>query len=213
MTTIGILGVTHDNERRKRIGLTLEFIEELILEFKPDVLCGEMLPESWERYQQEGLFKGCVGEPASEYGELIIPLCEKQGIEFVPIDWLELDVWMDFDPFLAIEGELRNKLELERTEWEQKQLSTCGIGPIPLNSAEYDSITKAMYEWMERINPEAHIFRWECRHLIMIQRIKNAVKRHPGKRILCIVGADHNYKLYESLAAEEGIELVYPLRT
>lgn len=45
----------------------------------------------------------------------------------------------------------------------------------------------------------------------MIQRIKNAIKGHSEKKILCIVGADHNHSLYEGLITEKDIQLVYPL--
>ncbi|CAG7633618.1 hypothetical protein ACFQI7_18420 [Paenibacillus allorhizosphaerae] len=91
MTTLGILGVTHDNDLRVKYGLTLDFIKELILEFHPDVICGEVLPESWERYMADKTYKQYWGMPASEYWELIFPLCEEHGIPFVPVDWAELN--------------------------------------------------------------------------------------------------------------------------
>jgi hypothetical protein len=46
----------------------------------------------------------------------------------------------------------------------------------------------------------------------MIARVKNAIKKHPDKGILCIHGVDHNYWYYQSLKDERSIELVYPLR-
>ena len=81
----------------------MERMRELIIEFNPDVICGEVLPVSWEKYTHRGYW----GEPASEYWDLIFPLCEELNIDFVPIDWVELDVWMDFDPF-------KNHNELQR---------------------------------------------------------------------------------------------------
>lgn len=212
MTTVGILGVTHDEGLRQKYNLTLDVIKELILEFEPDVICGEVLPSSWEQYQQDSSHRGYWGEPASEYWDLIFPLCEEKKYEFVPIDWVELDVWNDFDPFHSY-GELqKQQLNAELDEWFERQLSTWASGPIPLNSAAYDRVTKEKYEWLERINPQAHLLRWVCRHLIMNQRIKNAIGQHAGKRLLCIVGADHNHALYEGLAPVKDIQLVYPLR-
>ncbi|OPH62147.1 hypothetical protein BC351_02645 [Paenibacillus ferrarius] len=212
MSTVGILGVIHDNELRKRYHLTLELIKELILEFKPDVICGEVLPDSWEKYKTDSTHRGYWGEPASEYWDLIFPLCEELKYEFVPIDWVELDVWMDFDPFKNYSEVQRSALNAESEQWFQKQLSTWNSSAIPFNSLEYDNITKQKYTWLEQINPESHVFRWECRHLIMIQRIKNAINKHPGKRVLCIVGADHNHAIYEGLAKNKDIQLVYPLK-
>ncbi|WP_253806022.1 hypothetical protein [Paenibacillus sp. Cedars] len=90
MTTVGILGVTHDEGLRQKYNLTLDVIKELILEFEPDVICGEVLPSSWKQYQQDRSHRGYWGEPASEYWDLIFPLCEEKKYEFVPMDWVEL---------------------------------------------------------------------------------------------------------------------------
>jgi hypothetical protein len=212
MTTVGILGVTHDPELREKYHLPLELIKELIVEFNPDVVCGEVLPHSWEQYRKDSAHRGYWGEPASEYWELIFPLYEEKKFEFVPIDWVELDVWTDFDPFHGYDEHQKQALNMELEQWSQRQFSTCDSSVIPFNSLAYDTVTKQKYEWLEQVNPEAHIFRWICRHLIMIQRIKNAMKKHAGKRILCIVGADHNHVLYEGLMTDKNIELVYPLR-
>lgn len=213
MTTAGILGVMHDDETRRKYNLGLDVIGELILEFQPDVICGEVLPGSWERYKHNRNDRGYWGEPASEYWELVFPLCEAKCIVFSPIDWGELDVWNDFDPFLLYDEPHRKELRDEMDRWFEKQLATWKAGAIPFNSPEYDAIARAKYEWLERLNPKAHLFRWVCRHMIMIQRIKNTVKQHPGKRLLCIVGADHNHALHDALGKEGDIRVVYPLRS
>ncbi|MDO7908658.1 hypothetical protein Q5741_19910 [Paenibacillus sp. JX-17] len=213
MTTVGILGVVHDDELRQKYGLSLNVIEELILEFEPDVICGEVLPASWAKYQEDPAVRGYWGEPASEYWELIFPLCEERQIEFVPIDWVELDVWLDFDPFLNYEEEQQQQLNNELEQWFEKQLTACRSGLLPFNSADFDKVTTQKYEWLEQMNPRAQILRWECRHLIMIQRIRNAIRQHKGKRVLCIVGADHNHVLYKELSGEQDLHVVYPLRT
>lgn len=212
MTVLGILGVVHDDALRQKYNLSLDFIKELIVEFDPDIICGEVLPGSWDQYKQDSNRRGYWGEPASEYWDLIFPLCQERKIEFVPIDWVELDVWLDFDPFHGYDEHNRQALNAELEQWFQRQLATCDAGAIPFNSVEYDTVTKQKYEWLERINPQSHVFRWVCRHLIMIQRVKNAMKQHAGKRILCIAGADHNHALYEGLIQEKDTRLVYPLR-
>lgn len=210
--TIGILGVVHNDELRIQTGLTLELIRELIVEFNPDVICGEVLPASLERYKRNPEERGYWGEPPSEYYELIFPLCKEKGIGFVPIDWVELDVWNDFDPLRNYEGEERTRLEQEDEEWWQRQLAGAGQGKIPFNSEAFDEATRRKYERMAELDPEAHAFRWTGRHLIMVQRIRNAIKQHQGKRILCIMGADHNHVLNEELRKIEGCEVIYPLR-
>ncbi|PWW04889.1 hypothetical protein DFQ01_106174 [Paenibacillus cellulosilyticus] len=211
MTTVGILGVVHNHELREHYRLSLRVIQTLIEAYNPDVICGEVLPASWEKYRQNRSNQGYWGEPPSEYYELIFPLCERRGIVFVPIDWVELDVWLEFDPFQCGDEILGQELAEEWERWFRKQLATCANSEIPFNTVEFDAVTQQKYEWLQQINPQSHLIRWECRHLIMVQRMKNAIKQHEGKRILCIVGADHNHAIHEGLLGEEGIELIYPL--
>lgn len=210
--TIGILGVVHNNELRIQSGLTLELIRELILEFDPEVICGEVLPSSWEHYKQKSDDRGYWGEPPSEYYDLIFDLCAERKIAFEPIDWVELDVWNDFDPFRNYVGQKREELEQQSEAFWQKQLQGARKGNIPFNTTAFDEATRSKYEWLQSIDPEAHEFRWTTRHLIMTQRIKNAMKRHPSKKVLCIAGADHNHVLHEQLGRDAGVQLIYPLR-
>ncbi|WP_172193678.1 hypothetical protein [Saccharibacillus qingshengii] len=212
MNQIGILGVVHNEELRIQHGLTLETIKALILEFDPDVICGEVLPASWDKYRQNSLDRGYWGEPASEYYESIFPLCEEKGYAFEPIDWVELDVWNDFDPMRHYSEEARIKLEAKSGEWWEKQLAAAGKGTVAFNCEAFDETTRLKYQWLERLDAEAHAFRWTGRHIIMMQRIKNAIKRHPGKKMLCIVGADHNHVLNEELRKMEQLEVWYPLK-
>lgn len=211
INTIGVLGVVHEEELRNRCNLTLKLIEELILEFNPDVICGEVLPESWEKYKADPTNRGYWGEPPSEYWNLIFPMCEERSYKFVPIDWVELDVWLDFDPFKHYEPSQQEHLNKELEDWWQKQLAASESSTLPFNSVAFDTITKQKYEWLKQIDPISHTVRWDCRHHIMIQRIKNAIREHPGQRILCITGADHNHALYEGLVTEKDLELIYPL--
>ena len=84
-------------------------------------------------------------------------------------------------------------------------------GKIPFNSDKFDQVTKEKYDWLFQINPTAQNMRWVIRNQIMIQRVKNTYEKNPGKRILCTVGADHNYFFREELM-KEPITLQYPLR-
>ncbi|ANC79450.1 hypothetical protein ABE65_017700 [Fictibacillus phosphorivorans] len=110
------------------------------------------------------------------------------------------------------DAELKNQLENELKRWNDKKLSVWNEGNIPFNSFEYDAITNEIYDWLHTVNPNVQNVIWDARHYIMTARVKNAAKKYPDKRILCIHGADHNYWYYKSLKDERDIELVYPLR-
>ncbi|MGM7685274.1 hypothetical protein ACSVDA_24530 [Cytobacillus sp. Hm23] len=57
MTTVGVLGITHEEEWQEKYHLLLSLIEELLNEFNPDVICGEVHPDSWDLYIREGKLK------------------------------------------------------------------------------------------------------------------------------------------------------------
>jgi len=209
---VGILGVVHDDALRFQYDLTLEVIKELILDFDPDVICGEVLPTSFEKYKKDSDNRGYWGEPPSEYYELIFPICNQQKIKFVPIDWVELDIWNDFDPLRDYSGLEKEHLEKELEIWWEKQKEAATKGEIPFNTAAFDTVTKQKYQWLKKLDQNSHCIRWECRHLIMLQRIRNAIKDNPNGKILCIVGADHNHILKEELNNLKDVQIIYPLR-
>lgn len=181
------------------------------MEFKPDILCGEVHPLSWEKYMKDKNDRGYWGEPASEYWELVFPLCEEYNIKFVPIDWFELDVWNNFDPFDVYNDKEKKTLMEIDDQWFEKQMSTHSHGAIPFNSKMFDEVTKKKYEWLNSINYRTYNFRWNVRNQIMVERVRNTYKSNPGKRILCLVGADHNYFFHHELRNDQ-VELKYPLR-
>ncbi|WP_231887820.1 hypothetical protein [Fictibacillus phosphorivorans] len=211
MAVVGILGMTHDEEMQKKYNYPLSLVEELIKEFKPEVICGEVHPLSWELYLNNRDPRGILGETQIEYPNLIFPLCNEKNIEFVPVNWFEEDVFEE-GPFDMYDAELKNQLENELKRWNDKKLSVWNEGNIPFNSFEYDAITNEIYDWLHTVNPNVQNVIWDARHYIMTARVKNAAKKYPDKRILCIHGADHNYWYYKSLKDERDIELVYPLR-
>lgn len=174
------------------------------------MICGEVHPNTWEIYLSDKSKRGFWGEAEEIYYDFVFPYCEDNGIVFSPIDWFELDVWNDFDPFNKYEGGYKEQLQNELSQWFERQKAVWNASQIPFNSYDYDVIAREKYQWLYGINSEAQNFRWICRNQIMVQRIKNAINAHVGKRILCFVGADHNYCFYDGLCKLD-IELKYPL--
>ncbi|MGA4718609.1 hypothetical protein ACOZ9X_01275 [Fictibacillus nanhaiensis] len=69
--------MTHDEEMQKKYNYMLSLVEELIIEFKPDVICGEVHPLSWELYLNNGDPQGILGETQKEHriSKSNIPFC------------------------------------------------------------------------------------------------------------------------------------------
>lgn len=208
MQILGILGTVHDDEMRKEFNYSLENMKELIEWFKPDIICGEVRPEDWQNYCYNNEYEGYLGP--NEYKRLIIPLCEKQGIKFIPIDWFEDDM-ANMDYF-------RGKSEFEVNTLEKHFESIMTIymevakkSTIPFNSFEFNGIVEKKQDFQSSINPEVHNVYWTCRNQIMIERIKKALENNKGKRVLCTVGAEHTYFYYKNLI-DMDLEIVYPLK-
>jgi hypothetical protein len=207
MTVVGILGSMYGIEG---YNCDLELYANLITEFKPDVICGEVHPDTWNTYLFDKSKRGFWGEAEDIYYDWVFPYCEQNNVVFSPVDWFELDVWNDFDPFVKFEGTHKEKLQSQLLQWFERQKAVWNVTPVPFNSKEYDDIARQKYKWLYDINPESQIFRWICRNQIMVQRIKNTIKEHKGKRILCFAGADHNYCYYDGLVGLD-LEIKYPL--
>ena len=158
----------------------------------------------------DGLTEHVWGETPTEYPALIYPFCAERGIEFVPVDWFLEDVFQEgiFDRF---EPARRTELERELERWQEWQLGTLDVGGLPLNSDAYDAVTRGLYAWLAQVNPGVQAVVWEARHAIMLGRVRAAIRRHPGRRVLCIHGADHNYAYRHALGARSDLRVVFPL--
>lgn len=209
MDTVGILGTIHgDEDFRFEKGYTLDMMKAIILEFKPDIICGEVRPEDYDKYCNDKSYEGYLGP--SEYRKLIIPFCESEGIEFVPVDWYEDDMigWDYMRNYNEAEKEKFEK-DLERIYEEIWDVGRKSI--IPMNSFELDVIIRKKQEWFSSLDPTMHNIYWVARNQIMVERVKRVIENNHGKKILCIVGAEHNYFYYKELKKLK-CNLIYPLR-
>lgn len=207
MSILGILGTVHDDDMRKKFNYSLERMEELIEKFNPDVICGEVRPEDWEKYCDNNEYEGYLG--ANEYRRLIIPLCKKKGIKFIPVDWFEDDLkTMNY-----YQGRSEEEIKTIEKEFETIMNDFWKYGKkseIPFNSLEFNHIAEKKHNFQEGVNSEVEDLYWICRNKIMIERIKNALSVNEGKRVLCTVGAEHNY-FYCKKLEKTNWEVVYPL--
>jgi len=208
MSIIGILGTIHNDEMRKEFNYSLELMEELIQHFKPDIICGEVRPEDWQKYCDNNEYEGYLGP--NEYRRSIIPLCEKMGIEFIPIDWFEDDL-INMDYFQGKTDTEINALEKQFQLILTDYMETARKSTIPFNSFEFNDIVEKKQDFQSSINSNVHNIYWICRNQIMVERIKKTLDNNKGKRVLCTVGSEHTYFYYKNLKDLDW-EIVYPLK-
>ena len=209
MNTVGILGSIHgDDSFRIQKGYTLEMMKEVIVQFKPDIICGEVRPEDWLKYCDDRNYTGYLGP--SEYRRLIIPYCENEGIEFVPVDWFEDDT-VNWD-YMRNYSEHQKEEFMKTLEMLYEKIWYIGTNSLlPMNSFELDELVMQKQKWLESLDPIMHNVYWIARNQLMIERIKKVIEKNTSKRILCIAGAEHNYFYYNELKKVK-CNLIYPLK-
>ncbi|WP_194841374.1 hypothetical protein [Salinibacillus xinjiangensis] len=207
-TIVGILGTLHTEDLRTNYDYPLELLEKKISDFKPDLICGEVRPEDWDRYISDSDYTGYLGP--SEYRDSIIPLCEKNGIQFVPVDWFEWDL-TNLSHFHDFTKEKQERLELELKERYRLIFSIAHKGKTPFNCLEVDNHVKAKHDLLSKINPEVQNLTWVARNQIMLHRIYEAINSNQNKRILCVAGFEHNYYYFQKLKERVDIQILYPL--
>lgn len=209
MTTVGVLGSIHKFHKDLEYEYSLKDLREIIIDFRPDIICGEVRIKDWMRYKKDRGYEGYLGP--MEYLELIIPLCEEKEIEFIPVDWFEDDLVQEGDFFF-------NKSEKEIDLYESKMSGIMKeyflVGKqseLSFNSHEFNELVEKKQEIQRDFNPEFHNITWRIRNDLMIAKVRRTIRQNPDKRILCIVGAEHNYLYLKQLSQQKNIDLNFPI--
>lgn len=208
VSILGVLGTVHSEEMRKDFNYSLEKMGEIIEWFKPDIICGEVRPEDWQKHCDNNEYEGYLGP--NEYRRLIIPLCEKNNIKFIPIDWYEDDL-INMDYFQGKSDLEVNDLEKQFESIMVDYMDVAKKSIIPFNSLDFNNIVEKKQDFQNSINPYVHNVYWTCRNQIMVERVKKALDINKGKKVLCTVGAEHTYFYYRNLK-ETNREIIYPLK-
>lgn len=208
MADIGILGTIHDHEMREKVGFTFNLLEKVITGFAPDIICGEVRPEDWAKYQQDSSYSDYLGP--SEYRECIIPFCERNQIEFYPVDWFEFDlIHLDY---LRDFTQQEKKRMTEEFEIRYEEIFDAGrINDIPLNSIEVNELIRSKQQRQGELNKIVHNITWTSRNQIICERVKKVVDTNPGKRVLCTIGVEHCYFLKDYFDFYKQYEVIFPL--
>lgn len=207
-TTIIILGTIHiDKESSPAYAKKLG---ELIEEIKPDAIYTELSAE-----QLDGT---ADIETKPEYADVILPYVKKSGIPAVPVqphtdagkqmeeekeailDRIEQHQW------LRVVWEFSSQWE----EYMYAKLIPLLDDPNAIEKLQLTEIDKLHIEpWFEvlgRYFPE-YITLWEKWNEHFLEKIRDALKAHEGKRILITVGLNHKYWLMDKLTGSDNMDV------
>ena len=77
-----------------------------------------------------------------------------------------------------------------------------------MNSVWTDDLFAVKHAFQEKLYGPKEVEGWEGWNQHFLERIMEAVKANPGKRIVVTVGAEHGYWLRGRLRRESGVKLV-----
>ncbi|MEH6891790.1 hypothetical protein V7024_19290 [Bacillus sp. JJ864] len=207
MAIIGLLGTVHTDDLRQKLKYPLHLMEDVIRTFQPNTILGEVRPEDYKRYLENRNFEGYLGP--SEYRSLILPLCESEGISFVPVDWFDEEI-TSLNYFSVYNEDMQNQLENELYEIYEDISQVAVLDPISLNSHMTNEMIKKKQLWLEEKNHAVHEIVWSKRNKRIIDNIIKHVISNEKERILITIGAEHCYYIQEELS-KLGIDVIFPI--
>lgn len=205
MTKLGIFSSVHGGEILDYCKWDDQKAIAAFDRFQPDVVCGEVRPEDWESGEKK--------YPA-EYDRYIFAYCKEHSIPFIPCDyWTMEDYELTQKEGDILEAALPDGSERGK-QWEAMMQAFMEAGlqsDIPFNSVEFNGIARRKHELQGAYSPETHQATWINRNHRIVENLRAVMKKHPGKNILVIFGAEHSYWFVDRFENDTTINLVFPL--
>lgn len=178
-------------------GYDLHVLQRLVKEIQPDLLLAEIHPDDWRADRLDQL--------SIEYREALVPLSRRTDIVIVPVSgsrgW-DLAVPPEKNGSRLRAGVVR--LLNGHLRWMQRLAS----GPGAVNSGWFGWLCEqncALTAWA--CGPEVQRA-WDQSNQVMIQNVRAAIARDPGRRILVTVDCRRRHRLERALRRLPQVELV-----
>lgn len=205
ITEVVVLSTLHQLHADVR-GYDFDALRDAVVSLSPDVICMEVDPTDLDARRDEGVkveyprvvyplldennYDTCVLEPAPEAASKIIAPYAAANARF-----------MDTKPEAAAAFETYSDAmyALLKTYWQS---------PADVNDAITDRILAAKHGMQSELIGDDEAAGWEAWNTHFLARILDAVKAHPGKRIVVLVGLEHGYWLRDALKTQETVHLL-----
>lgn len=197
-TEVFVVGGIHQSHERAKL-YTYQRMGQLVSELRPELLCVEVE----QRYIDDGSDRGMP----YDFQKFMVPLARKEGIPVVGIDWWDEkrgDTWKQLqkeafaDPTIAPETALLGGLfRLLNGYFQERDFAE-------INSPEITALWEAQNEMKYKVFRQHPKYKAidefeKDRNNHMVENILQAIRLHPGKRVLVAVGIDHKYYIEREL--------------
>ncbi len=199
-TPIAILPTIHRfHERPDFRHYSYDVLRDIVVGFRPDIICGEVRPKDWKA-TQHGKKAGYCGP--SEYRKCLLPLCFEEGIRFEPVDFYrDADVGIDRSVTPSPE-------EKHLADKEMSLLRESDASAIVSPSQALLRVIRAKHALARKKRPQIELATWNDRNERICQNVVRVATRNPSKRILVTIGLEHVPFFQEILTTHYKVTLV-----
>lgn len=178
-------------------GYDLRVLQRLVKEIQPDLLLAEIHPDDWHASR--------LNQLSIEYREALVPLSRRTDIVIVPVSgsrgWELADLQgKGVSGLRAIAVRLLNG----QLRWMQRLAS----GPGALNSEWFGWMcdhTCSLIAWI--CGPQVQRA-WDQSNQVMVDNVRAATRRDPGRRVLLTVDCRRRHRLERALRRLPDVEFV-----
>lgn len=222
-TEVFVLGMIHSGHRTSETW-GLDQVRATIENISPDVICVEIPPPNWPStlatWKEKHVVEDSRVKVFPEYVDVLMPLTDEMDFVVEPTagwsEWMAQARRAKIEEFQTAEvyAELFSEYERDEawvTAWlEEHPAPAEGDDPFYIHSPRYDLRTKA------ELGPYEHHMNdvigrpggWTYINQEHFTLIEEAIRKHPGKRILVTFGAGHKYWFLEQLRWMPDVEVM-----
>lgn len=174
--------IHHFHERPDFRHYSYDVLRDIVVGFRPDIICGEVRPKDWKA-TQHGKKAGYCGP--SEYRKCLLPLCLEKGIRFEPVDFYrDADVGIDRSVTPTPE-------EKHLADKEMSLLRESDTSAIVSPSQALLRVIRAKHVLARKKRPQIELITWNDRNERICHNVVRVATKNPSKRILVTIGLEH----------------------
>lgn len=190
---LGTLAELH----KEPIKYNLKVLRRLVKDLQPDLLCAEIHPDDWQA--------GDLSAAPPEYREVLVPLSRRTDIVIVPVGGVkELDLVTPHGGRLL---GLRSFV-VRLLNFQLRLMQRVANGPRAINSGVFGVVCNVVCILTAWVCGSKTRRAWDAANRALLDNIKTAVGRDPGRRVLVTVDCRRRHRLEQDLRHVLEVELV-----
>jgi len=187
---------------------TFRKLSEIVEAYRPDLIAVELTPADLENRREQ--------KTKQEYQNSIFPTADKLKVKMVPMEPAD----PKFSELVALirtsDSELRQQQPDAAGAFSKYTDSLYGYlfeywkSASEVNSQQTDALFEVKHRYQNALFGEKQELGWEGWNGHFLEKVLEAAKANPGRRIMVVVGAEHSYWLRKKLREQEGVTLIEP---